>query len=54
MIFQAILTGLLICKDSFQNSLVKLQLHFSTGWNNATALGAGTNGDEFTQDTYHT
>jgi hypothetical protein len=48
MIFQTILTDLLICKDSFQNSLVKLQLHFSTGWNNAIgSFGAGTNGDDF-------
>jgi hypothetical protein len=35
MIFQNNTYGL-ICKDSFQNSLVKLQLHFlCTGWNNA-------------------
>jgi hypothetical protein len=28
--------------------LVKLQLHFSTGWNNAIgSFGAGTNGDDF-------
>jgi hypothetical protein len=51
----SVLTDLLICKDSFQNSLVKLQLHFFSTWNNAIgSFGAGTNGDDFTQDTYHT
>jgi hypothetical protein len=56
MIFQTILTGLLICKDSFQKFISEITATFPLAQVGIMPSAAfeGTNGDDFTQDTYHT